>query len=84
MQFTIGGEHAGLFLMLLSIFMISLVALCVKLIPSFNVAETIYYRALVGFTLTYIFIKHQNIHIYISNFKEMFLVFLNSLMMFIS
>ena len=36
--------------MLISIFMISLVALCVKMIPSFNAAEIIYIRALVGFT----------------------------------
>ena len=43
--------------MFISVFMISIVALCVKMIPSFNAAETIYIRALVGFTLTFSFSK---------------------------
>ena len=51
--------------MLISVFMISLVALCIKLIPYFNAAEILYYRALVGFAFTYLFIKQKNIQIYI-------------------
>ena len=46
------NEKSGLLLMLISVFMISLVALCVKMIPYFNVAETLYYRAFVGLTFS--------------------------------
>lgn len=70
--------------MLISIFMISLVALCVKMIPSFNAAEIIYIRALVGFTWTYAFSKKASINFYIKNSKELILVLLNSIMIFIS
>ena len=70
--------------MLVSIFMISLVALCVKLIPTFNAAETIYIRALVGFTFTYAFSKKSNTNLYIKNTKELILVYFNSAMMFVS
>lgn len=68
--------------MLISVFMVSLVALCVKMISSLNVAEIIYYRGLVGLTFSYFFLKRQNICIYITNYKEMFLVFFNSIVIF--
>ena len=64
--------------------MISLVALCVKMIPAFNAAETIYIRALVGFTLTYAFSKKNCINLYIKNTKELILVYLNSAMIMVS
>ena len=83
MIFTIKGENAGLTLMLVSIFMISLVALCVKMIPTFNAAETIYIRALVGFAFSYIVSKKSNTNLYINNTKELLLVYLNSIVIFV-
>lgn len=66
--------------MLISVFLVSLVALCVKMIHYFNVAETLYYRAFVGLAFSTIFVKLNKMQIYIDNRKEMILVIMNSML----